>query len=104
MLIFRRLRVARESQTGIRLREREGAQQGQRSVLADPLAKYNYSTCVAKNVPDLSQKQSFSTWRNQDQHTAAPVILDVHVIEKEIDQWSILLVWMCPWKRRISAF
>jgi len=61
MLIFRRLRVARESQTGIRLREREGAQQGQRSVLADPLAKYNYSTCVAKNVPDLSQKQSFST-------------------------------------------
>ena len=61
MLIFRRLRVARESQTGIRLREREGAQQGQRSVLADPVAKYNYSTCVAKNVPDLSQKQSFST-------------------------------------------
>ena len=61
MLIFRRLRVARESQTGIRLREHDGIQQGQRSVLADPVAKYNYSTCVAKNVPDLSQKQSFST-------------------------------------------
>jgi len=46
----------------------------------------------------------FSTWRSQDQPAAAPVILDTHVIEKEVEQWNILLVWMCPWRRRISAF
>jgi hypothetical protein len=36
--------------------------------------------------------RSFSTWRNQDQRSTAPVILDAHVIKKETDEWSILLV------------
>ncbi|MFK7874843.1 MAG: hypothetical protein AB8B71_03555, partial [Paracoccaceae bacterium] len=66
---------------------------------------HKYSRSIEElNQPTVSQSsKSFSTWRNQNQRSTVPVILDVHVIEKETAQWNILPVWMCLWRRRTSV-
>lgn len=63
-----------------------------RSIWPTPHAARSWSLCTSKNFADQTQKRSFSTWRNQDQRATSPVILDAHVIKKETDEWSILLV------------